>query len=344
MPYIIKKFDGGYKVCLKSNPEICFSKKPIPKERALKQLIALNIRHSQGIMREKIEIAKQLKESTREELINDFAKLRDIKAKDINENSNIGNKFLDYYFFPYRLDTIGNKGINFYEFLKDDELRKSGYWNSFKEFYKGKNISDIKIKYNFYRLYYSSIAQFKPIIAKKIYLMFSPSCVLDFSAGWGGRLLAAMTIPDLKYIGFDTNTNLKKPYGQLIKDLHIKDRVKMIFKDSAKADFAKYDYDMVFTSPPYYTIEKYNDMPDYESYDDWLNRFLFPVVTNSYNNMKPKGTYILNISTKIYESIISILGKANIQIPLKISTRNLKAKTTATYDYSEYIYVWKKGA
>lgn len=51
MPYTIKKEGKGYKVCKQDNPERCFSKKPLPKERAEKQRIAIVIaekkRHSQ---------------------------------------------------------------------------------------------------------------------------------------------------------------------------------------------------------------------------------------------------------------------------------------------------------
>jgi hypothetical protein len=42
MPYKLKKIGSGYKVC-KKNSTKCFSKKSLPKKRALKQLAALHI-------------------------------------------------------------------------------------------------------------------------------------------------------------------------------------------------------------------------------------------------------------------------------------------------------------
>ena len=42
MPYKLKKMGSGYKVC-KKNSTKCFSKKPLPRKRALKQLAALHI-------------------------------------------------------------------------------------------------------------------------------------------------------------------------------------------------------------------------------------------------------------------------------------------------------------
>jgi hypothetical protein len=42
MPYELKKTNSGFKVC-KKNSTKCFSKKPLPRKRALKQLAALHI-------------------------------------------------------------------------------------------------------------------------------------------------------------------------------------------------------------------------------------------------------------------------------------------------------------
>jgi len=47
MPYILKKLKNGYKVCKKDNTK-CFSKKPIPKKRAEKQMKAIIINETSG--------------------------------------------------------------------------------------------------------------------------------------------------------------------------------------------------------------------------------------------------------------------------------------------------------
>jgi hypothetical protein len=43
MPYIIKRVGNGYKVCKEDDPQKCFSKKPLTKEVAKKQRIAIVI-------------------------------------------------------------------------------------------------------------------------------------------------------------------------------------------------------------------------------------------------------------------------------------------------------------
>jgi hypothetical protein len=43
MPYIIKEFEDGFKVCKEDEPTKCFSKKPLPKKRAVKQMKAIGM-------------------------------------------------------------------------------------------------------------------------------------------------------------------------------------------------------------------------------------------------------------------------------------------------------------
>jgi len=43
MPYIIKKIKDGFKVCKKTNPNKCFSNKPLSKSKAMKQEKAIII-------------------------------------------------------------------------------------------------------------------------------------------------------------------------------------------------------------------------------------------------------------------------------------------------------------
>jgi hypothetical protein len=43
MPYFIKKIDNGFKVCMDNEPKRCFSKNPLPKSRAEKQMRAIGM-------------------------------------------------------------------------------------------------------------------------------------------------------------------------------------------------------------------------------------------------------------------------------------------------------------
>lgn len=280
----------------------------------------------------------------KEDAYKDYEKFYNLDCDDISfEKRNLlGSKFLDYYFFEERSQTLSRKGINFIDFYRQMEKTKDlpkslitfFEWNE-----KNSNRNFESIMYDYFRLYYGSINQFRPSWAKKIYCIYQPKSILDISAGWGGRLLGAIAM-GIPYIGFDTNINLKDSYDEIIELLKPK-KTKIIFKDSSTVDYSKYDYDMVFTSPPYYTTETYSNMPEYKSKEDFNEKFLFPTVEKSYKYLKKSGHYILNIPIEIYNSLIPILGKANESIPLNLTVRDPKKKVNKD-EYKEYIYVWKK--
>lgn len=285
-------------------------------------------------------IAAQLKSILKEDAIQDYEKLRDTPCNKINQSSLVGNKAMDFFFFTHRLKTRTAKGINFEEWLKTDEYKKPYYQRLIQ--YEVKNGTPlIKAKYAAFTLYSGSgtINAFKPIIARSLYCKYNPTTILDFSAGWGGRCLAAMSL-DKNYIGFDTNTSLKKAYAEMIDLYPTEGDIKIYFKDSSKVDYSKYKYDMVFTSPPYFKktkpTERYANMPTYKDREDFNERFFFPVVANTYKHLSSGGIYALNIPMDMYDDIKSVIGAASTKIPLALRSRS------KNIEYKEFIYVWKK--
>lgn len=183
--------------------------------------------------------------------------------------------------------------------------------------------------------------------------MYKPHTILDITMGWGGRLAGAMSIPNTKYIGFDTNTDLKEPYTKMIKDMGWADRCQLYFSDSAKADFSKFKYDMVFTSPPYFiksgsaSYEAYPNMPKYDSYDDWAERFFNPVMTNAYTHLEKGGTFCINTNSTDFELLKKLFGKPvkKINIRNRASVRNPREraeKGNKIITSTEFIYIWVK--
>jgi len=117
-----------------------------------------------------------------------------------------------------------------------------------------------------------------------------------------------------------------------------KTEIELYFEDAVNFDYSKLDYDMVFTSPPYYNLELYSGTKK-RSKKEWEEDFYTPIFTNTFKYLKNGGFYCLNISQKIYNDIAKkILGEANELILLKKSPRFKKEKE----NYKEYIYVWKK--
>ena len=93
------------------------------------------------------QIAKQLKNITLEDAIDDFIRLQNIDLEETSSLSRAGLKFIDYYFYVERLSTVGNKGISFFTFLEDWELYRK--WPCIERLYE-----NLRSKYptNFYKV------------------------------------------------------------------------------------------------------------------------------------------------------------------------------------------------
>lgn len=290
---------------------------------------------------EKEKIASNLKDISKEQAIQDYIKLTKLDLNKISNETRIGNKFVDYFTFNARLETISKRGMNFYEFLQDEEYHNKPYIKRLINSQNDKN-DEVTI-YRVFKLHCGSIGIFKPVNAMEIYNRFQPNSVLDFTMGWGGRLVGACALNVPNYIGIDSNLDLKKPYEQMVKTLNslgTETKIKLYFKDALKVDYSKLHYDCVFTSPPYYNTEIYNHM-DEKTDEEWEEEFYIPLFTNTFKHLKKNGFYILNIQKELYESLcLDLFGKANYKIPLK--GKRKPKNTKSPNDYNEYIYVWKK--
>jgi len=293
----------------------------------------------------KIEIAKMIKNITIEGAKQDFADLKNIgaNASIVSGRCRIGNNIVDYFTFKERLETKGKYNANFFEFISNiEEFKKKKFILNMLDYYdKVKNKNKTKNKYivwkETYNICISAINIFRPIFAMEIYQKFKSERVLDFCAGWGGRLVGACALNLQKYIGIDINSSLKESYTDLEEFMKKESstEIEMIFDDALKVDYTALEYDTAFTSPPYYFLEKYENNMEYASKKEMNEKFYKPLFEKTYAHLKPGGYYILNINKEIYESVcLDLLGSAHEQFSLKKSKRQ--------NDYTEYVYVWNK--
>jgi hypothetical protein len=290
----------------------------------------------------KRKIAKNIKPITLEDAEKDYLNL--VNTKPIPPiTSNKGNKFIDYFTFLEKLETVGKKGISFWDFWENKSmyLKKKYVQNLYNYLNENeKTNKDYKL-FDIFRVYFGSISIFKPVIAMNIYNRYKPTSILDFTMGWGGRLVGACALNIPKYTGIDLNKNLKKPYEDMIntlKELGTTTKIKLIFQDALSVDYSKINYDMVLTSPPYYNTELYTGTNKLTK-EEWNENFYKPLFYKTYKNLKKNGYYILNVSTNIYNDIlIKMLGKANKIISMYAPRANkIKQK-----EYKEFIYIWIK--
>ena len=206
-------------------------------------------------------------------------------------------------------------------------------------------------------------SQFPPAVAKELYNLFDAKHVFDFSMGWGDRLAGFHASNAESYYGTDPNIAVFKNYENQNK-LYGTNK-KTIFKNSPAEDLDLSDseFDMIFTSPPYFDVEQYStdesqSWQRYKSDDAWLNNFLFVVIEKCWNSLVDGGTLIINISD-IFKSknqikicdpmndFISKLPKAHYTgcTGLRLSKRpnSKNDRPEDAYKTSvEPIWIWKK--
>ena len=293
----------------------------------------------------KIYISNQIKNINMDNVENEMNKLIQIgiKANMISERSKIGNNIVDYFTFPQRLETKGKYNINFFEFIVNlDTFREKKFINTMFNYYENvKNKNNTKNEYKvlkeIYNICISAINIMRPLNCMEIFTRFNAKRVLNFCAGWGGSTVAAAALNLEAFYGVEINTDLKESYDKMASYLKTKCATyfDIQFCDALTFDYTNFNYDTVFSSPPYYFLEKYANNVKYDSKKDMNEKFYKPLFTNTYNGLQIGGHYIINICKEVYDNVLKdILGEAHIIFPLKKSKRQ--------NNYTEMVYVWKK--
>lgn len=182
---------------------------------------------------------------------------------------------------------------------------------------------------------------FPPLTARFLYERYTQHIrsqdlirIYDPSAGWGGRILGAMSIDDnlsIHYIGTDPNTdhnteNGRTKYHELAdffnektsrsSSLFPKTHTYEIYQLGSEVignnkDFQKHQglVDIVFTSPPYFAKEVYSDDPEqscnkFPQYSAWRDGFLRPTLETAVKWLRNDRYLLWNIADARFGSDI----------------------------------------
>ena len=232
-------------------------------------------------------------------------------------------------------------------------------------------------------------SQFKPSIAKAFYDYFGSVNVLDFSAGWGDRLAGFFCGETTKsYVGIDPNSlnhpNYKRQvefYNKHQTFFEEEKKVDLICSPAEDVDYSKYEnyFDTIFTSPPYFDVEKYSDedtqsFKRYTTIDSWNENFLHKTIGKLIPTLKKDGILAVNIADVYHESVKGYVDITNAMndfiksqglkyegcIGMEMTKRfnsagagkgvsdyysedlKEKAKETENIAFGEPIWIWKK--
>jgi len=212
-----------------------------------------------------------------------------------NNNSFVGNKLLYHYQFINLSKTTRKNKKSFYNMLQEDDTYNK-LWEQTKQRNRAGTVQ--KRLFQAHQINTGSITFFKTSNAMFLYKKYNASSVLDFTAGWGGRGIAA--VPNgINYIGIDTNTSLRDGYDKLFAK---HDNINMIWKNCLDVDLSELDFDFVLTSPPYIDLEVYENMNKFESKENFYNGFLIPMIERCRKYCK--GYVAINIAPDMYKDLI----------------------------------------
>jgi len=150
------------------------------------------------------------------------------------------------------------------------------------------------------------VSNFRPAAARAIISRYSEagSTVLDFSAGFGGRLLGCLTLKR-HYIGIEPAVAQMRGLCKMASTLRdlTSTSVELIkgCAEDVMPGLQRRSVDLIFSSPPYYKVERYSSEPTqsyqrYPTYDAWKDRFLYSVLAASHRLLKPDGLLVINLA------------------------------------------------
>ena len=228
--------------------------------------------------------------------------------------------------------------FNYYQNNKDNIL------NSCLDKY-----DDINIKY-LNEIMYKKVNEctyFNTTVALTIYKMLKPTNMLDFSAGWGDRLVGAIAY-GTKYTGVDPSECMEERYKNIIDTLaKNKKDYKIISKPFEDVTLKNDSYDLIFTSPPFFTFEIYEDnkkqsISKYQSVQLWKEDFLFHSVDKCINYLQINGYLALYITDyKEYRYINDLLNHIKDDHRM-IRLDNIKWYNIDSNKKTRVIYIWQK--
>lgn len=203
-------------------------------------------------------------------------------------------------------------------------------------------------------------SQFKPQSAKVIYDFFDAKNVLDFSAGWGDRLVGFHASNAESYVGIDPNSKLHQKYKAISEFCNTGKKTEFICSPAEDVDLGNREFDFVFTSPPYFTLERYSkeatqSWKRYPKMGKWLEGFLFPTLTKCWNHLSEGGRICVNIADaytqgqreEICEPMLKHMETLGATyegvIGYEMGARPGKNMGDTSLMFCEPIWIWSKG-
>jgi hypothetical protein len=244
-----------------------------------------------------------------------------------------------------------------------------------------------------FRLRTYTATQFRPQVAKAIYGWLGAKVILDMSCGWGDRLAGFYGMPGATtYVGCDPNRAVWEMYQEQcrkyeewtggVPSMDLQPvaghdaftvrgkRTVTIVNGPAEevpwSDLVPDGADLMFASPPYFSVERYARGTDqegmqswarYTEFDQWRDRFLFPVAEATSAVLREGGHAVFNLAdptfgTRRCEACDPLIDHLEgrgltyagvVAMAMKKRPSTQKGRGAVTMKYAEPMWVLRRG-
>jgi hypothetical protein len=243
----------------------------------------------QELAQELAQVPPPLPSPTEEDVLRDWLSLKraSVSYAEGRFGSNQGARLCNY-FFPHRFEARYEDKPSVLDAWSDPELLEKAI--AFQT-----SVGDPLDPHRIFRALQLTIrapTNFRPALAKAIVETY---LVLDPCAGYGGRA-AGTVAAGRHYVGVDPHPKARQAYRRMAKYVSPIRFHHGAFED---VDLGDLRADLVFTSPPYFSKERYSDDLDqswvrYPSWGEWVEGFLASFVKKSWAHLKDGGRLVVN--------------------------------------------------
>jgi len=202
----------------------------------------------------------------------------------------VGNKSSSFYHWQSRMACDSNNCPAPIRAWYDSKLHKN---IASSQYYEESHKSALTM-----RGYIAS--QFRPSAAKCLYEVFEATSIYDPCGGWGDRLSAALAHSCHTYHCRDVNPLVFTGYALQQHAFDMDSKASFEYQGSEIDCPAEGAFDFVFTSPPYWKVEKYagdkQSFRVHKKFDAWMSGFLFPMLKNAWAALEDGGVMAINVS------------------------------------------------
>lgn len=251
-------------------------------------------------------IYKYSEEGIKKEIIKCLNKEVALKEGTLDIKFNQGSS-LCKHLFPnlHKVDCKGVTKNSMYDRFFDDHKMKRAI--DFALRFK-KSVTPSEIRTSLEMIGGNVATNFPAMKAKAIFEKYTPEngTIYDYSCGFGGRLLGALSSKNnYSYIGTEPNTETYENLNTLGKHIeratNTKNRFNIICQGSEEDTGFRDVADFAFSSPPYFTLERYCDEETqcyikYDTLEKWFEGYVRPTIRNIYNILKGNRFYAVNIA------------------------------------------------